>query len=139
MGFSTITWVQGKQFIGVDSTKHSVVMSSADEGIGMKPSELVLVALGGCTSYDVVNILGKRRVHLTNLEVQVTGEQSQDPPWAFTQIHVHYKACGVNLDPAEVEKAVKLSKEKYCSVSATLEKSVQITYDIEVLEDSGPQ
>ncbi|GAB4571346.1 MAG: OsmC family protein [Anaerolineae bacterium] len=131
-----VKWVQNQQFIGVDSTRHSVVMSGTgpEDGIGMKPSELLLVALGGCTAYDVVNILGKKRQHLTDLQIRVDGEQMPDPPWRFVKIHVHYVVTGYNLNPEAVAQAIQLSEEKYCSVSATVAQFAEITYDYEIIE-----
>jgi putative redox protein len=131
-----VTWLQNQQFVATDSSKHSVVMSGTgpEDGVGMKPSELLLVALGGCTAYDVVSILRKKRQKLTDLRVSVSGEQNSDPPWAFTKIHVHYEVCGHQLNPDAVEQAIHLSEEKYCSVSATLSQAAEITYDFEVVE-----
>ena len=92
MGKATVTWVQRLQFVGTDSTRHSVVISAPDEanGVGMKPSELLLVSLGACTAFDVVNILQKKRKTLHHLHVEVEGEQQDSAPWPFTRIHVHY-------------------------------------------------
>jgi putative redox protein len=129
-----VTWVQNKTFIGTDSTNHSLVISSADDGIGNKPSELLLLALGSCTAYDVVNILEKKRLNLNGVKVTVSGEQQPEPPWPFTRIHIHYAVSGANLKPDDVRKAIELSEEKYCSVSATLKQSVAITWDFECLE-----
>ncbi|MFP4323206.1 MAG: OsmC family protein [Anaerolineales bacterium] len=134
MAQANITWVENTQFIGTDSTQHSVVMSSPDDGIGMKPSELLLVALGGCTAYDVVSILSKKRAKLTELHVKVTGEQEADPPWTFRKIHISYRVGGVGLKEADVEKAIELSESKYCSVSATLKYAAEITFDFDVIE-----
>jgi putative redox protein len=135
LGQATVTWLQGEQFVGTDSTNHSTVISSGKAGVGMKPSELLLVSLASCTAYDVVNILTKKRAGLTHLHVTASGEQAEEPPWSFQKIHVHYAVRGRNLKPADVEKAVELSEEKYCSVSATLRKAVELTYDIEILEE----
>lgn len=136
MGQVTVTWLQNQQFVGTDSSKHSVVMSGMgpDDGVGMKPAELLLVALAGCTGYDVVSILRKKRQQLIDVQVLVNGEQDEDPPWAFNKLHVHYKVSGVGIKPATVEQAIKLSEEKYCSVSATLSKAATITYDFEVID-----
>lgn len=132
----SVKWLEKKRFVGVDSTNHSVVIASAGEdgGIGVKPSELLLLALGGCTAYDVVNILQKKRVRLTALEVVVTAEQCPDPPWTFTSFHVHYALTGHGLDTNAVEQAIALSDEKYCSVSATLKLSVPVTHDYTLIE-----
>jgi len=81
LGTATVRWLSGKKFIGTDSTNHSVVISTPDEGVGMKPSELLLVALASCTAVDVVEILHKKRIVLTDLEISATGEQQADPPW----------------------------------------------------------
>ncbi len=131
---ANITWVESKQFIGTDSTQHSVVMSSPDDGIGMKPSELLLVALGGCTAYDVVSILTKKRVRLTELHVSVSGEQESEAPWTFRKIHISYRVGGVSLKEADVKKAIELSESQYCSVSATLKHAAEITYDFEIID-----
>lgn len=132
-----VTWVQKRQFVGTDSSKHSVVMSSQDQdnGTGLKPSELLLVALGGCTAYDVVDILQKKRQHLTGLEVVVTGEQDFEPPWTYRKIHVQYVVWGKGLRDKAVRDAIELSEQKYCSVAATLRGNVEMTYDYTIVED----
>lgn len=137
MSKTTVTWVQGLQFVGTDSSKHSVVISAPDEanGVGMKPSELLLVSLGACTAYDVVNILTKKRKPLISLQVEVEGEQHEVAPWPFKRIHVHYVVRGRNLSERDVAKAIQLSHEKYCSVSATLRTVVELTHDYEVLPE----
>lgn len=132
-----VTWVQGRTFVGTDSTQHSVVISSPADGVGIKPSELLLLAVGSCTAYDVVNILEKKRALITDVRVTVSGEQEADPPWPFRKIHIHYAVGGENLKPEDVAKAIHLSEEKYCSVSATLRQSVEITTDFEVLEPAA--
>ncbi len=137
MGKATVTWVQRLQFVGTDSTRHSVVISAPDEanGVGMKPSELLLVSLGACTAYDVVNILQKKRKILHHLHVEVEGEQQTSAPWPFTRIHLHYVIAGEGLSERDVAQAIHLSHEKYCSVSATLRPSVELTYDFELTAD----
>jgi len=132
-----VKWVEKKQFVGTDSSKHSVVMSSQDEenGTGMSPSQLLLVALGGCTAYDVVAILEKKRQRLTGLEVTVTGEQEANPPWPYRKIHLHYEVRGQALGEKAVHDAIKISEEKYCSVAATLRAAAEITYDYTIVED----
>ncbi len=136
MAQAEVIWLQNQQFVGIDSTRHSVVLSGTgpDDGVGMKPSELLLVALGGCTAYDVVNILHKKREKLTDLRVMVTGEQESDPPWPYRKIHVHYRVYGRGLNPEAVRQAIDLSKHKYCSVSATVSASAEITTDFEIIE-----
>jgi putative redox protein len=132
-----VTWVQRRQFVGTDTSKHSVVMSSQDKenATGMKPSDLLLVSLGGCTAYDVVDILHKKRQKLTGLEVTVSAEQEADPPWTYRTIHLHYKLRGKGLKDKAVHDAIELSEQKYCSVSATLRGEAEITYDYTIVED----
>ena len=133
----SVKWLDKLQFVGTDSTKHSVVMSSQDEenGVGMSPSQLVLVGLGGCTGYDVVGILKKKRQQLTGLEITVTGEQEADPPWPYRKIHLHYEVRGKGLREKAVRDAIEISEEKYCSVAATLRGVAEITYDYTIVED----
>jgi len=131
-----ITWVQSRQFVGTDASNHSVVMSSQDEenGTGMSPSQLLLVGLGGCTGYDVVDILQKKRQHLTGLEVIVTGEQEPDPPWTYRKIHIHYVVRGKGLREKAVRDAIELSEQKYCSVAATVRGVAEITQEYTIVE-----
>jgi putative redox protein len=130
-----VKWVESRQFVGIDSTDHSVVMSSPKDGVGMKPSELLLVSLGGCTAYDVVNILEKKRQKLTGLEVAVSSEQDEDPPWTFRKIHLHYTLRGKGLKEKAVQDAIELSEEKYCSVAATVRGMAEIDYEYTIIED----
>jgi putative redox protein len=134
---ATIKWLEAKRFIGIDSTEHGIVVAVPGEegGIGAKPSDLLLMALGGCTAVDVVGILQKKRQKLTGLEIRVTGEQQADPPWTFQKFHIHYIVKGRGLSQKAVEDAIHLSHDKYCSVSATLRLSVPVTNDFEIIED----
>ena len=136
MGTATVKWIEGKQFIGVDSTNHSVVLSTPNEGIGIKPSDLLLIAVASCSAVDVVEILEKKRMTLTHLEISSSGEQDQDPPWTFRKIHMHYKIGGKNLTEKAVAQAIQLSEEKYCSVAATIRGTAEIITDFEILEES---
>ena len=136
-GKAHIQWVSKGQFIATDSSKHSVVMSMQNEenAVGMKPSDLLLVALGGCSSVDVVNILKKKRQRLTGLEVEVSGEQDSDPPWTFRSIQVTYIVRGRDLSEKAVADAIKLAEDKYCSVKATLSNAVEIHTEYRIVED----
>jgi len=134
MSSASVKWIGGKQFIGVDSTKHSVVLSTPDEGVGMKPSELMLVALASCTAVDVVEILNKKRAGLQSLEISAEAEQEKDPPWTFRKIHLSYRLKGSNLAEKDVAQAIDLSEEKYCSVAATLKGEAEITTSFEIIE-----
>ena len=131
-----VTWVKDRQFVGTDSSNHSVVMSSQDEdnATGMKPSDLLLVALGGCTAYDVVDILHKKRQRVFGVQVVVEAEQAEEAPWPYRRIHVHYRVRGQDVRSKAVEDAIELSESKYCSVAATLRPGVEISHDFEVLD-----
>ncbi len=136
---TTVQWVSGKRFVGVDSTNHAVVLSSKDEGVGVKPSDMLLIALATCTAVDVVEILSKKRVRLDSLEIITTGEQDADPPWTFRQIHLKYCLSGQGLTAKAAEQAIQLAEEKYCSVSATLRRTVKITTEFEILSKNGEE
>ncbi|HET9910808.1 MAG TPA: OsmC family protein [Anaerolineales bacterium] len=135
MGTATVKWISGKQFIGIDSTHHSVVLSTPDEGVGIKPSELLLIAVASCSAVDVVEILSKKRMPLNHLEISCSGEQDQDPPWTFRKIHLRFIVGGKNLTEKAVAQAIQLSEEKYCSVAATVRATAQITTEFEILEE----
>lgn len=137
MGTSLVRWIGGKQFIGIDSTQHSVVLSTPDAGIGMKPSDLLLVAIAGCTAVDVVEILTKKRAGLTGLEIQSTGTQDAEAPWTFRKIHLKYVLKGKNLSEKAVEQAIQLSEEKYCSVAATVKGVAEVSYEFEIQQEEG--
>ncbi len=136
MAETTVRWLTSKQFVGIDSTKHSVVLSTPDEGVGMKPSDLLLVALSACTAVDVVDILQKKRAQLTSLEIKASGEQDPTPPWTYRKILLTYRLSGKGLTEKNVAQAIQLSEEKYCSVSASLRGTTEITTCFEILADS---
>jgi len=136
MSSATVRWIGEKKFVGIDSTNHSVVLSTPDEGIGMKPSELLLVALASCTAVDVVEILNKRRVPLSSLEIQVSAEQDQDPPWTFRKIQIKYLVSGEKITDKDISTAIELSEGKYCSVAATIRGIAEITTEYEILPAS---
>lgn len=133
MANATVRWIGGKQFVGTDSTRHSVVISTPDEGVGMKPSELLLVALASCTAVDVVEILHKKRLTLSSLEIQANAEQDPEPPWAFRKIQVHYILHGAGLTATAVSQAIQLSEEKYCSVAATVRGVAEVHTSFEIV------
>jgi putative redox protein len=130
---TTVQWLSGKRFVGIDSTNHSAVLSSQDEGIGVKPSDMLLIALASCTAVDVVEILTKKRLPLDSLEIITTGEQDADPPWTFRKIHLKYRLSGRGLTDKAVEQAIQLSEEKYCSVAATVRATAKITTEFEII------
>lgn len=133
MATATVKWIDGNQFIGIDSTNHSVVLSTPDEGIGIKPSDLLLIAIGSCSAVDVVEILEKKRMPLSRLEISISGEQDQDPPWTFRKIHVHFLVSGKDLTEKAVALAINLAEEKYCSVTATIRATAEISTDFEII------
>jgi putative redox protein len=132
-----VKWVDAQRFLGVDSTKHSVVLSGADgeNATGCKPSDLLMIALAGCTGVDVVEILKKQRQAFSSLEMNVTGEQDDKPPWTFRKIHIEFVLKGKDLNPTAVQRAVELAAEKYCSVGATLGEMVELTRTIRIEAD----
>jgi putative redox protein len=136
MSSSLVKWIGGKQFVGIDSSKHSVVLSTTDEGVGMKPSEMPLVALSSCTAVDVVEILAKKRTPVDFLEISASAEQDVDPPWTFRKIHLVYKVRGKGLQEKDVAQAIDLSEHKYCSVAATLRGVAEITTSFELLPEA---
>jgi putative redox protein len=123
-------WTDGERYIGEANSHHAVVMDTATEKTANTPMELVLIALCGCTASDVVGILRKKREPFTTLEVRAEGERATGYPAVYTEIKLTYRIGG-NVSHKAVEDAVHLSKEKYCSVSAMLEKTAKITFTIE--------
>ena len=137
MGTVAVKWVDSQLMTGVDSFGHPLVMGSwpekEPEWAGLKPSDLLLLAAASCSAYDIVMILTKQREPLAGLEVSCSGEQEPDPPYTFTRIHLHYTVKGP-LNPKKVERAIRLSEERYCSVTNTLKPTVKITSDYELVE-----
>ena len=135
---ATIKWLDGVSFEGVSESGHSVVMDGAPESggknLGMRPMEMLLLGLGGCTSYDVVTILKKSRQDVKDCSAEITAERAENIPKVFTKIHIHFVLEGNNLDVSVVERAINLSATKYCSASIMLEKSVIITHDFEIID-----
>ena len=137
MGTSTATlqWLSGKRFVGIDSTNHSVVLSSSDEGVGVKPSDMLLISLASCCAVDVVEFLAKKRKPINSMEIAITAEQDEDPPWTFRKIHLKCLLSGAGLTEKAVEQAVQLAEEKYCSVAATLRATVEITTEFQIIPE----
>ncbi|MGR9046409.1 MAG: OsmC family protein [Gammaproteobacteria bacterium] len=133
-----VKWVDGVMFVGETGSGHAVVMDGpADHGgrnMGPRPMEMILLGVGGCSSFDVVQILQKGRNDLVDCRVDITAERVDAIPSVFSKIHLHFVVTGRNLKEAAVERAVKLSAEKYCSASIMLGKVVDITHDFEVIE-----
>jgi putative redox protein len=129
---ATVNWTDNDRFLGSASSRHAMVMDAGAEKTANSPMELVLLALCGCTASDVVGILRKKRENFTGLEVSAKSERAGGYPAVFTAIHLTYRVRGQVAHKA-MEDAVRLSQEKYCSVSAMLEKTAKITYTIEHL------
>ena len=126
------TWIEKQRFNGISDSGHQIAVDG-DHTAGNSPMELVLIGLCGCTGYDVVSILQKKREPLASLEVSAEAERATDPPKVYTQIKLLYRVGG-KVSRKAVEDAVRLSKEKYCSVSAMLAKTAKITTEIEYLD-----
>jgi putative redox protein len=131
-----VKWIEGVCFVGESETGHAVVLDGAPENggrnIGMRPMEMLLIGMGGCTSFDVVTILKKARQPIIDCVAEIDATRADEIPKVFTKIHVHFVVTGNNLNATQVERAVKLSAEKYCSASIMLSKSVEITHDFEI-------
>jgi len=123
-------WTENERYVGEATSRHAIVMDTAKEKTANTPMELVLIALCGCTASDVVGILKKKREPFTGLEVSAEGERAEGYPAVYTAIKLKYVVKG-KVSPKAMEDAVKLSKEKYCSVSAMLKKTAKITFEIE--------
>ena len=127
---ASVSWTDNERYVGVASSHHAVVMDTAAEKTASTPMELVLIALCGCTASDVIGILRKKREPFTALEVRAKAERADGYPAVYTSIHLTYVVRG-DVSEKAMEDAVRLSKDKYCSVSAMLEKTAKITYTIE--------
>ena len=133
-----IKWVQDVTFLGESGSGHAVVMDGPpDDGgrnLGVRPMEMLLLGMGGCTAFDVVHILKKARQQITDCVVELSAERAKSPPKVFTKIHAHFIVTGAGLAEAQVKRAVELSAEKYCSASIMLGKMAKISHDFEIVE-----
>jgi len=134
-----IKWVEEVTFVGESASGHAVVMDGPPDmggrNLGVRPMEMMLLGLGGCTTFDVVHILKKSREAVTDCVAELSAERAESEPKVFTKIHVHFIVKGQNLKEAKVRKAVELSAEKYCSASIMLGNAgVDISHDFEILE-----
>ncbi len=133
-----VQWVNGVSFVGESGSRHAVLIDGAPDAggrnIGMRPMEMMLTGAAACTAFDVLTILQKGRHPVTDVAVTVTGERAEEPPRVFTALHYVYTVAGRGLEPRHVERAVKLSKEKYCSATVMLAKTAAITYEIVQVE-----
>jgi len=134
-----VKYTGGLQFVGQADSGHAIVMDGdADAGgnnTGLRPMELLLIGVGGCSGMDVVSILKKKREKVTDVEINVNGKKAEAYPQKFTDIDIEFVVKGKNLSEEAVKRAVQLSMDKYCSVKATLEGTARITYRYNVVED----
>ncbi|GAB1472199.1 OsmC family protein [Chloroflexota bacterium] len=126
-----LNWDSQSRFTVHDRDGHQLPINGEGR---ISASDMLSMSLIGCSSHDVVEILGKQRQELTQLKVTAESVQDDDPPWKFRKIHIHYQAIGKGLNPEKVKNAILLSREKYCSVYVTLKDVIEITYDVEVTE-----
>ncbi len=143
MDHAKVTWTGKRRFVGVDGAGHSVVMDASPEykgeGSGIRPTEMVLQGLAGCTGMDVVSILEKKRQDVRGLEINVTGVQREDEyPKIYTRIDVEYVVTGYGVDPKAVERAIELSEEQYCSVKGMLAPEVSVYTSFRIVEAPAP-
>ena len=133
-----VKWVDDRTFLGESGSGHTIVMDGPpDHGgrnIGIRPMEMILLGVGGCSSFDVMDILQKGRHDIVACVAELSAERVDAIPSVFSNIHIHFKVTGRKLKDKVVERAVKLSAEKYCSASIMLGKSVKITHDFEIID-----
>ena len=134
----SVNWVDGLLMVGKSDSGHTITMDgppeSGGENLGVRPMEILLLGVAGCTMIDVVTTLKKMRQDLSHLETKINAERATDHPKVFTDIHIHFILKGQNLDEKKVDKAITLSAEKYCSASIMLGETATITHDFEVVE-----
>lgn len=133
----SIKWIDSVSFVGESETGHAVVLDGAPENggrnIGMRPMEMLLIGMGACTAFDVVTILKKARQPIIDCVAEIDAARADEIPKVFTKIHVHFIVTGNGLNAVQVERAIKLSAEKYCSASIMLGKVCEITHDFEIV------
>lgn len=134
-----VKWLDNMSFVGESGSGHSVVMDGPPEAggrnLGVRPMEMLLLGMGGCSAFDVVMILQKQRQPVEDCEVEISAERADTTPKVFTKIHMHFIVKGRDLQPAKVERAIKLSAEKYCSASIMMGQVAEVTHDHEVVTE----
>ena len=131
----TLTQPQGnnRQFVATSGTGHHLLIDDPAGNTGAKPIELVAISLGGCTAFDVINVLRKKRQQVTSYEVKVEADQEPNPPQVFTAVRIHHIVTGVDVSAQAVEDAIRLSEEKYCSVGAMVKQSAELHTSFEIV------
>ena len=134
----SVNWVDGMLMVGKSDSGHTITMDGPPEiggdNLGVRPMEMLLLGVAGCTMIDVVTTLKKMRQDLSYFQTKINAERANDPPKVFTDIHIQFVIKGKDLDSKKVEKAITLSAEKYCSASIMLGKTANITHDFEIVE-----
>lgn len=128
-----LTWIDEQRFLGVDSSGHSMVLSPPND-VGVKPSDTLLISLAACAAHDVVEIVRKQRLPLQRLAVRVSATQASEAPWAYQQIHLHFEVQAPGARPRQLERAIDLALNSYCSVRASLSPAIAVTFDAEILD-----
>ncbi len=135
---STVKWLDNMSFVGESASGHAVVMDGPPEfggrNLGIRPMEMLILGLGGCSSFDVMMILQKSRQKVEHCEVELDYDRAEKDPKVYTRIHMHFIITGRDVDAKRVAKAIELSAEKYCSASIMLGKTAEITHDFEIRE-----
>ncbi len=134
----SVKWIDGLLMVGKSDSGHAIVMDGppeiGGENLGVRPMEMLLLGMAGCTMIDVVSTLKKMREDIVDCQTQVSADRAEEYPKVFTNIHVHFILRGNQLNPSNVDKAIKLSAEKYCSASIMIGKTAIITHDYEIIE-----
>ncbi len=134
-----IKWKDGMSFLGESGSGHAVLMDGPPEAggrnLGPRPMEMLLMGTGGCAAFDVMLILKKSRQAVSNCVVEIEAQRAAQDPKVFTHIHFHFILTGKNLQPQQIERAISLSAEKYCSASIMLGKTAEMTHDFEIVEE----
>jgi putative redox protein len=130
----TATWKGEMAFVANNTFGGTVQMGSLNGNPGLSPMQLLLAAIAGCTGEDILSILKKKRVEMSEMQIRVRGKRADDYPKIWTQIHIVYLIWSRNIKPKDIEQAIQLSTNKYCSVGIMLEKSAKITYEYQILK-----
>ena len=125
-----LKWTDGIQFIARAGNSPAIVIDNHEGGSGPSPMELVLLGVAGCTAMDVISIMQKKRAHLTDFQVNITGQRAEENPKRYTEIHIEFVLFGKNIKPKAVEQAIRLSETKYCGAIASLNADFETTYRI---------
>jgi putative redox protein len=135
-----VKWIDGLQFVGQSGSGHAIVMDAGKDATGgadtgMRPMELLLIGLGGCSGMDVASVLQKKKQQISGVEANVLGQKAEDHPQKYTAIEIEFVVTGKNISEDAVSKAVELSMTKYCSVKATLESTAKVSYSYRIVQE----